>query len=67
MLMIFTVVDLSKALCEVKFPKFATSILMQDTRLDQSGIVEDQASAARHWTSGFQEPWFGSAPRVQMV
>jgi hypothetical protein len=38
---------LTKALCEVKFEKCAKSILIQDTRLDQSGSVEDQASAAR--------------------
>jgi len=37
---------LTKALREVKFAKFAKSILIQDTRLDQSGSVEDQASAA---------------------
>jgi hypothetical protein len=30
----------------VKFAKFAISILIQDTRLDQSGSVEDQASAS---------------------
>jgi hypothetical protein len=35
---------LTKALCEVKFAK---SIFIQDTRLDQSESVEDQASAAR--------------------
>jgi hypothetical protein len=38
---------LTKALCNVKFAKFAKSILIQDTRLDQSGSVEDQASAAQ--------------------
>ena len=38
---------LTEALCEVKFAKLAKSILIQDTRLDQSGSVEDQASAAR--------------------
>jgi hypothetical protein len=38
---------LTKALCEVKFTKFAKSILIQGTRLDQSGRVEEQASAAR--------------------
>ena len=38
---------LTKALCEVKFATFAKSILIQDTRLDQSGSVEDQASTAR--------------------
>jgi hypothetical protein len=38
---------LTKALCEVKFAKFAKSICIQDTRLDHSGSVEDQASAAR--------------------
>jgi hypothetical protein len=38
---------LTKALCEVKIAKFAKSIFIQDTRLDQSGSVEDQASAAR--------------------
>ena len=37
---------LTKALCEVKFAKFAKSILF-DTRLDQRASVEDQASAAR--------------------
>ena len=37
---------LTKALCEVEFAKFAKSILIQDTRLDQSGSVEDQANAA---------------------
>jgi len=38
---------LSKALCEVKLAKLAKSMFIQDTRLDQSGSVEDQASAAR--------------------
>ena len=38
---------LTKALCEVKFAKFPKSILTQDTRLHQSGSVEDQESAAR--------------------
>ena len=38
---------MTKALCEVKFAKFLTSHLIQDTRLDQSGSAEDQASAAR--------------------
>jgi hypothetical protein len=33
--------------CEVNFAKFEKSILIQDTRLDQSGSFEDQASAAR--------------------
>jgi hypothetical protein len=30
---------LTKPLCEVKFAKFAKSILIQDTRFDQSGNV----------------------------
>jgi len=38
---------LTKALCEVKFAKFAKSSLIQDTRLDQSWSVEDQASSDR--------------------
>jgi len=38
---------LTKALCEVKFAKFAKSIFIQDTRLDESESVKDQASAAR--------------------
>jgi hypothetical protein len=37
---------LTKSLSEVKFTKFATSILNQDTRLDQSGNVEEQTNAA---------------------
>ena len=35
------------ALCEDKFKKFAISTVIHDTRLDQSGSVEDQGSAAR--------------------
>jgi hypothetical protein len=38
---------LTKVLCQVKSAKFAKSIFIQDTQLDQSGSVEDQASAAR--------------------
>ena len=38
---------LKKALSEVKLAKFDTSILIQDKRLDQSGKVEDQASACK--------------------
>jgi hypothetical protein len=34
---------LTKGLCEVKFAKFAKSIWIQDTRLDQSGSVGDAA------------------------
>ena len=38
---------LKKALSEVKLAKFDTSILIQDKRLDQSGKLEDQASACK--------------------
>jgi hypothetical protein len=38
---------LTKALSEIKFAKFAASILIQDARLDLGGSVEDQTSAAR--------------------
>ena len=38
---------LTEALCKVEFAELATSILIQDTRLDQSRSVEEQAKAAR--------------------
>jgi len=37
----------TKALNEVNLAQFATSILVQDTRLHQSGSVGDEASAAQ--------------------
>jgi len=56
---------LTKALCEAKFAK---SILTQDTLLDQSGSVEDQARAARFVIKQVHASWrqaqgSGSIPR----
>jgi hypothetical protein len=36
----------TQALCEVKFAKLSVSILIQDSRIDQSGSIQDQASTA---------------------
>jgi hypothetical protein len=36
---------LSKALCEEKFARIEKRVFIQDTPLNQSGSVEDQASA----------------------
>jgi len=38
---------INNAPCEVKFAEFEKSVLIQDTRLDQSGSVEDEATATR--------------------